>query len=78
MYKTLDKFKEGEKGIVKSVSGQGALRRHLLDMGITPSAVIIFIKKAPFGDPIEINVRGYELSIRKSEAATITMEVDNF
>ena len=52
------------------------MRRHIIDMGITPGAVIIMRKTAPMGDPIEINVRGYELSIRKSEAQTITVEVD--
>lgn len=53
----------------------GAVRRHIIDMGITPGAVIVMRKTAPMGDPIEINVRGYELSIRKSEAQNIRVEV---
>lgn len=76
MTKTVDKLSPGEKGIVKSLGSFGAVRRHIIDMGITPGAVIIMRKTAPMGDPIEINVRGYELSIRKSEAQTITVEVD--
>lgn len=74
MLKTVDKLKHGEKGYVVSLGGQGALRRHIIDMGITPGAEIIMVKTAPMGDPIELTVRGYELSIRKSEAQTITIE----
>ena len=71
--KTLDKLKIGEFGEVIKIDGFGALRRRIIDMGITPGAIIIMKKVAPFGDPIEINVRGYELSIRKSEAAKIVV-----
>ncbi len=74
MLKTVDKLKHGEKGYVVSLGGYGALRRHIIDMGITPGAEIIMVKTAPMGDPIELTVRGYELSIRKSEAHTITIE----
>jgi Fe2+ transport system protein FeoA len=56
------------------VNGEGMLRRRLFDMGITPGASIIMKKVAPLGDPIEINVRGYELSLRKSEASQIIVE----
>ena len=52
------------------------MRRHIIDMGITPGAVIVMRKLAPLGDPIEINVRGYELSIRRSEALEISVEVE--
>ena len=76
MKKTVDKLSIGEKGIVEALGSQGAVRRHIIDMGITPGAVIIMRKAAPMGDPIEINVRGYELSIRKAEAQTITVEVE--
>lgn len=76
MTKTVDKLSPGEKGVVKALGSLGAVRRHIIDMGITPGAVIIMRKTAPMGDPIEINVRGYELSIRKSEAQTITVEVE--
>lgn len=76
MKKTVDKLRPKEKGIVASLSGEGALRRHIIDMGITPGAVIIMRKAAPMGDPLEINVRGYELSLRKSEAQCISVEVE--
>lgn len=76
MVKTLDKMNIGEKGIVKYVNGEGGLRRRMFDMGITPGAKIWLKKKAPLGDPIEIALRGYELSLRKSEAATVEMEVE--
>lgn len=74
MIKKLSEFKIGEMGIVKIVEGDGKIRRRLFDMGITPSAKIILKKKAPFGDPIEINVRGYELTLRKDEAFLVVME----
>lgn len=68
---TADKLKAGMPYIVKSLACTGALRRRIIDMGITPGAKIILRKKAPLGDPIEYNVRGYELSMRKSEASQI-------
>ena len=76
MTKTLDSFELGERGIVKSVSGEGKIKRRLFDMGITPGAEIYMRKKAPLGDPIEVTVRGYELTLRKTEASCVTMEVD--
>ncbi len=77
MHKTVDQLKKNEKGIVMSIGSSGALRRRIIDMGITPGAVIIMRKTAPLGDPIEINLRGYELSIRKSEASQITVETES-
>ena len=74
MVKRLNEFKIGEMGIVKIVEGEGKIRRRLFDMGITPSARIILKKKAPLGDPIEVNVRGYELTLRKDEAFLVVME----
>ena len=71
--RTLDTFLIGEKGIVHSVTGERRVRRRLFDMGITNGAEIYLRKKAPLGDPIEINVRGYELTLRKSEAKCIVM-----
>jgi len=71
---TVNELKIGEKGTVVSIGCKGALRRRIIDMGITPGAVVIMRKTAPLGDPIEINVRGYELSIRRSEAKEITVE----
>ena len=77
MEKTLDTFVVGESGRVKSVSGEGRIKRRLFDMGITPGAEIMMRKKAPLGDPIEITVRGYELTLRKAEASFVFMEVKN-
>lgn len=74
MKKTVNELKIGEKAIVTGLGCSGALRRRIIDMGITPGAVIIMRKAAPMGDPIEINVRGYELSIRRSEAKEIAVE----
>lgn len=73
--KTLDLFSVGEKGFVKSVAGEGKIKRRLFDMGITPGVEILLRKKAPLGDPLEITVRGYELTLRKTEAACVNMEV---
>ena len=75
MHKTLDKFIIGESGIVIGVEGERKIKRRLYDMGITNGAEIYLRKKAPFGDPIEVTVRSYELSLRNSEAACITLEV---
>lgn len=77
MEKRLSEFKIGERGIIKIVNGEGRLRRRLFDMGVTPGAHIKLIKKAPLGDPIEINIRNYELTLRKDEASLVVMEVEN-
>ncbi|MDR2046615.1 MAG: ferrous iron transport protein A [Clostridiales bacterium] len=74
MKKKLSEFMPGEKGCVVSVSAEGKIRRRLFDMGVTPGARIEMIKTAPLGDPIEVAVRGYELSLRKSEAETVLLE----
>ena len=76
MRKTVNELKIGERAIVTGLGCSGALRRRIIDMGITPGAVVIMRKAAPMGDPIEINVRGYELSIRRSEAREITVETE--
>ena len=75
MTKLLSEFAIGEKGVVKAVSGEGRLRRRLFDMGVTPGAEVLMRKKAPLGDPIEITIRGYELTLRKTEAELVLMEV---
>ncbi len=75
MQKTLDKFAIGEQGVVKSVGGEGKIKRRLFDMGITPGAQIMLRKRAPLGDPLEITVRSYELSLRITEAQCVTLEV---
>ena len=69
--KTINNLKIGESGIVKKLYGEGAVKRRIMDMGITKGATVTVIKVAPFGDPIELTVRGYELSIRKEEAEKI-------
>ena len=75
MLKTLDQIEKGETGLVKNVEGDGKIRRRLFDMGVTPGARVTLRKKAPMGDPIEITIRGYELSLRKAEAALVNIEV---
>ena len=77
MRKTLDQVSQGESGKVLKVEGAGIIRRRLFDMGITPGANFYFRKKAPLGDPIEITIRGYELSLRKVEAAQVLVEVND-
>ncbi|MBQ3596886.1 MAG: ferrous iron transport protein A [Clostridia bacterium] len=72
--KKLSEFAIGESGVVKKVTAEGRIKRRLFDMGVTPSARIYLRKKAPFGDPIEINVRGYELTLRIAEAECVEME----
>ena len=75
MQKKLSEFKIGERGIIVKVEGEGKVRRRLVDMGVTPGAAVLMRKKAPLGDPLEINIRSYELTLRKVEAACITLEV---
>ena len=76
MQKTLDKFEIGETGRIIKVGGEGIIRRRLFDMGVTPGAEVFLRKKAPLGDPLEINIRGYELTLRKAEAELVTLEVE--
>lgn len=73
--KLLSQFKIGESGKIKTVTGEGAIRRRLFDMGVTPGAELTMRKKAPLGDPIEITIRGYELTLRKVEAACVEVEL---
>ena len=68
---TLNELKIGESAVILSVGGEGALRLRFLDMGIIPKTKVIVQKVAPMGDPIQISVRGYELTIRKEDAALI-------
>ncbi|MBC8569236.1 FeoA family protein [Zongyangia hominis] len=72
--KTLGDLRPGQSGVVLRVSGQGALKRRLVDMGITPGVAIFVRKKAPLGDPIEVNLRGFALSLRRDDAVKIEME----
>ena len=68
---TLDQLKVGETATIFQVGGQGALRRRLLDMGLTPRTRVLVRKVAPMGDPIEIKLRGYELTLRRDDAQKI-------
>ena len=68
---TLDSLKPGQGGISVSVGGEGALRRRLLDMGLTPKTRVFVRKVAPMGDPIELYLRSYVLTIRREDAAKI-------
>ena len=71
---TLKQVKVGQTCTVKRVHGEGALRRRIMDMGITKGVGIYVRKVAPLGDPIEITVRDYELSVRKNDAELIEVE----
>ena len=75
MEKRLSDFVIGEFGTVIKVEGEGRLRRRLFDMGVTPGAELLLRKKAPLGDPIEIKIRGYELTLRNSEASLVIVQV---
>lgn len=68
---TLENLKTQQDAVVIKVNGQGALRRRLLEMGLTPGTVVHVHKAAPSGDPLEIILRGYHLTLRKQEAGSI-------
>jgi Fe2+ transport system protein FeoA len=72
----LNEMKEGGKGRIISVQGEGALRRRLMDMGLTPGTTIFIRKVAPLGDPLELHLRGYELTLRKDAAANILVSAE--
>ena len=72
--KTLREVKTGETVKVVKLHGEGAVRRRIMDMGVTKGTEIYVRKVAPLGDPLELTVRGYELSIRKSDAEKIEVE----
>ena len=74
MAKTLDQLKVGSSALISAVDGNGALRCRLLDMGLIPHTRVTLQKVAPMGDPIEIQVRGYELTLRVEEARKIEVE----
>ncbi|MBP0968584.1 MAG: ferrous iron transport protein A [Oscillospiraceae bacterium] len=71
---TLDKLKIGQSGRITSVGGEGALRLRFLDMGLIPHTTVRMQKTAPSGDPIQILIRGYELTLRLEEASEIEIE----
>ena len=70
----LDSLKAGESGVITKVGGEGALRLRLLDMGLIPKTKVRVEKIAPLGDPIQILIRGYDLTLRKEDAAKIEVE----
>ena len=72
--RTLKEVKIGETVKVSKINGEGAVKRRIMDMGITRGTEIYVRKVAPLGDPVEITVRGYELSIRKADAAMVDVE----
>ena len=72
--KTLKEVKIGESATIRRLHGEGALKRRIMDMGLTKGVEVHIRKVAPLGDPIEVTVRGYELSIRKADADMIEVE----
>ena len=74
MGRTLKQVKCGETVTVQKLQGEGPVKRRIMDMGITKGASVYVRKVAPLGDPVEVTVRGYELSIRKGDAANILVE----
>ena len=72
--KTLRDVKIGQTAVIKRLHGEGALKRRIMDMGLTKGAEVYVRKVAPLGDPLELTVRGYELSVRKGDAELIEVE----
>ncbi len=72
--KTLREAKIGETVIVDKVCGEGAVRRRIMDMGLTKGVEVYVRKVAPLGDPVEVTVRGYELSLRKADAEMVQVK----
>lgn len=73
---TLDEMRLGQSGVITAVGGAGALRCRLLDMGLIPHTKVTLRKIAPMGDPIQISVRGYELTLRVADAKQIQVEAE--
>lgn len=73
---TLDQLPVGRSAVISAVGGEGALRLRLLDMGLIPKTKVTVQKKAPMGDPLEISVRGYELTLRLEDAKKIELRTD--
>ena len=73
--KTLNQLKPGERATIVKVGGQGPVRRRILDMGVVKGAEIKVVRVAPLGDPVEFLIKSYNLSLRKSEAQQIQVEV---
>ena len=73
---TLDKLEIGQSAVIKTVGGDGSRRQHFLDMGVIPDAVVKLVKYAPMGDPMEVMIHGYSLTLRKADARLIKVELD--
>ncbi|MEP6704472.1 MAG: ferrous iron transport protein A [Acidobacteriota bacterium] len=71
---TLADLKKGESRTVVSVHGEDAITRRLMEMGVIPGVAVRMVKSAPFGDPLEIKVRGYSLALRRIEAESVVLE----
>ncbi len=71
---TLREVKKGQTVVVQKLNGEGAVKRRIMDMGITKGTEIYVRKVAPLGDPVEVTVRGYELSVRKADAEMVEVE----
>ena len=74
---TLKDVKVGQSATVARLSGTGAIKRRIMDMGLTKGTDVFVRKVAPLGDPIELTIRGYELSVRKADAALIEVEIED-
>ena len=77
MPRTLDQINEGEEVRVVHIGGRGAIRRRLMDMGVTRGTKVLLKRRAPLGDPLQITVKGYNLAIRKAEARFIEVQSGN-
>ena len=75
MEKYLNEFSIGESGVVSKITAEGKIKRRLFDMGVTPGAAVTLKKVAPLGDPIQVLIRGYDLTLRRDEASKVLMEV---
>lgn len=73
--KKLSEIEIGQHGTIRTVGGEPKIKRRLFDMGVTPGAIVLLKKKAPLGDPLEVTIRGYELTLRKTEAEVVLLEV---
>lgn len=73
---TADQLPPGSSGIISGIRGEATIRRRLMEMGVLPGSKLILVKWAPLGDPAECMIRGYKLSLRRSEAALITVETN--
>ena len=75
---TLKELEIGKNAVIKTVGGEGALRQHFLDMGVIPGAEVTVIKFAPMGDPMELQIHGYELTLRLADADQIRLQLSRF